>query len=118
MGHHWGVRWKSGGLPLWSCQFFFYHQHLASFLYRPATPSGDPQLTTDTVIKMTLDKFPEQGVPYKAWRRAPGLNYLVYDSHRDAPVGFAIRVGKKDDDPIMELSAARRAVEAAKSSRA
>jgi integrase len=91
------------------------------------------ELTTDTVIKMTLDKFPELGVPYKAWRPAPGLNYLVYDSHRDAPVGFAIRVGKKasvylvekhvagknmkipvglargkkGDEPIMELSAAR-----------
>ena len=50
--------------------------------------------------------------------RIDGLNYLVYDSHRDAPVGFAVRVGKKDDDPIMELSAARRAVEAAKGSRA
>jgi len=32
------------------------------------------------------------------------------------PLGLAR--GKKDDDPIMELSAARRAVEAAKGSRA
>ena len=76
------------------------------------------ELTTDTAIKMTLDKFPELRVAYKNWRPAPGLNYLVYDAHRDAPVGFAIRVGKTDDDPIMELSAARRAVEAAKGSRA
>ena len=76
------------------------------------------ELTTVAVMKMTLDKVPELGVAYKNWRPAPGLNYLVYDSHRDAPVGFAVRVGKKDDDPIMELSAARRAVEAAKSSRA
>lgn len=90
-------------------------------------------LTADLVIKMTLDKFPEPGIPHAKWKAAVGANYLVYDSARSAPVGFAIRVGqkasvylvekrvagknmkipvglargKKGDEPIMELSAAR-----------
>ncbi len=52
-------------------------------------------LKTDLIGKMTLDRFPESDVPWKDWRAFAGPNYLVYDSHRDAPTGFAVRVGKK-----------------------
>ena len=52
-------------------------------------------LKSDLVGKMTLDKFPEADVPWKDWQPFAGPNYLVYDSHRDAPTGFAVRVGKK-----------------------
>ena len=52
-------------------------------------------LKTDLVGKMTLDKFPEADVAWKDWKPYSGPNYLIYDGHRDAPTGFAIRVGKK-----------------------
>jgi len=53
------------------------------------------ELTNDLVTKMTLLKFPQPGVPFKDWEAAEGPNYLVYDTHRSAPTGFAVRVGKK-----------------------
>lgn len=59
-------------------------------------------LKTDLVGKMTLDKFPEADVPWKDWKPFAGPNYLVYDSHRDAPTGFAIRVGKKASVYLVE----------------
>ncbi len=60
------------------------------------------ELSSDLVIKMTLDKYPQQGVPYKDWKPAAGLNYLVYDSHRESPVGFAVRIGKKASVYLVE----------------
>ena len=60
------------------------------------------ELTTDLVPKMTLDAFPEPGVPFKSWQPAPGPNYLVYDTSRKAPTGFAVRVGKKASVYLVE----------------
>lgn len=63
-------------------------------------------LTNDLVMKMSLNKFPEDGVPYAKWTLAPGPNYLVYDSARAAPVGFAIRVGLKASVYLVEARVA------------
>lgn len=52
-------------------------------------------LCTDLVGKMTFDRFPEADVPWKDGKPFAGLNYLVYDPHRDAQTGFASRVGKQ-----------------------
>ena len=91
-------------------------------------------LTTDLISKMTLLKEYEPDKKYESWGPCSGPNYLVYDEHRDAPVGFAIRVGKnasvflveklvnkkkmkihvglargrKGGEKLMELSAARK----------
>ena len=59
-------------------------------------------LKTDLVGKMTLDRFPQADVPWKDWKPFAGANYLIYDSHRDAPIGFAIRVGKKASVYLVE----------------
>lgn len=64
------------------------------------------ELTTDLVPKMTLDAFPELGLPFKQWKPAVGPNYLVYDTHRKAPTGFAVRVGKKASVYIVEKQVA------------
>ena len=53
------------------------------------------ELTNDLVAKMTLLQFPQPGRPFKEWEAAEGPNYLVYDTHRSAPTGFVVRVGKK-----------------------
>jgi len=60
------------------------------------------ELTTDLIPKLTLDAFPEPGVPFKHWKPADGPNYLVYDTSRKAPTGFAIRVGKKASVYLVE----------------
>lgn len=60
------------------------------------------ELTTDRVPKMTLDALPEPGAPFRQWKPAPSPNYLVCDSHRKAPTGFAIRVGKKASVYLVE----------------
>ena len=57
---------------------------------------------TDLVGEMTLDRFPQADVPWKDWTPLAGANYLIYDSHRDAPTGFAIRVGKKASVYLVE----------------
>ena len=59
-------------------------------------------LKKDLVGKMTFDKFPEADVPWKGWKPFAEPNYLVYDSHRDAQTGFAIRVGKKTSVFLVE----------------
>jgi len=51
------------------------------------------ELRTELVGQMSLEKVPEKGVPWKDWKATAKPNYLVYDTHRDAPTGFAIRVG-------------------------
>ena len=38
------------------------------------------KLTTDLVPKMTLEAFPEPGVPFKQWKPVDAPNYLVYDT--------------------------------------
>ncbi len=59
-------------------------------------------LTGDLVAQMTLDKFPQPGVSVRQWKPASGPNYLVYDEHRDAPVGFGLRVVRKASIFIVE----------------
>ncbi|MGE4240745.1 tyrosine-type recombinase/integrase [Ramlibacter sp.] len=67
------------------------------------------QLTRDLVSNLSLAVEPHAGEPMEKWEsltrkrhqellaegKQPPSNYLVYDTHRDAPVGFALRVGKK-----------------------
>lgn len=66
-------------------------------------------LTRDLVSNLSLSVEPHLGQPMEKWEeltkaahakllkkgKQPPANYLVYDEHRDAPVGFALRVGKK-----------------------
>ncbi len=59
-------------------------------------------LTADLVSQMSLEKYPEPDVPYRNWKPVQTPNYVVYDEHRDAPVGFAIRVGKKASVYLVE----------------
>ena len=64
------------------------------------------ELTSDLMPKMTLEAFPEPGVPVKQWKPAVGPNYLVYDTHRKSPTGFAVRVGKKASVYLVEKQVA------------
>jgi integrase len=82
-------------------------------------------LNRDVISNMTLSSHPFPGSPFRAWpeltvaklekvkaewvksgrdpkKWAPPANYLVYDANRDAPVGFAIRVGKKASTFLVE----------------
>ena len=52
-------------------------------------------LTQDMVFKMSLERAPVPDSKPMAWKAFDGPNYLAYDDHRDAPPGFAVRVGKK-----------------------
>ena len=52
-------------------------------------------LTQTLVSQISLDKVLKDGAKYKGWSAASGPNYLVYDGQRDAPPGFALRVGKR-----------------------
>ena len=58
-------------------------------------------LTTEIVFKMTAWTIPQPDTKPQDWdeydpdRDPPSANYLVYDTHKDAPPGFAVRVGKK-----------------------
>jgi Phage integrase family. len=45
---------------------------------------------------------------HKEWKPAVGPNYLVYDEHRDAPTGFAIRVGKNASVFLVEKLVGKR----------
>jgi hypothetical protein len=85
-------------------------------------------LTSDIVSNMTLDVHPFSGRKISDWPAltkaasadakatakaerkewAPKANYLVYDQHRDAPVGFGIRVGKEASIFLVEKMVARR----------
>ena len=48
---------------------------------------------TDTIVqKLSLDNAPVQGEKGVEWRKTDKPNYLVYDSNRLAPPGFAVRV--------------------------
>lgn len=60
------------------------------------------ELTTDLVPKMTLDASPEPGFPSSSGGQPQGPNYLVYDTSRKAPTGFAVRVGKKASVCLVE----------------
>lgn len=52
-------------------------------------------LNQDIVFKLALDEIPVPGTKPLAWESFSGPNYLIYDAHKDAPPGFAVRVGKK-----------------------
>lgn len=72
-------------------------------------------LTDSVVTNSSLSVYPFDGEPVKKWPEltkikqaeeakrgkaknpdwTPPANYLIYDAHREAPVGFAMRVGKK-----------------------
>ena len=53
------------------------------------------ELTNDLVSQMSLSKVPAPGAPYAAWKKTDKPNYLVYDTSRKAPPGFAVRVGAR-----------------------
>jgi len=59
-------------------------------------------LTTELIVKMSLEKFPEPGVPYEKWESTDKPNYLAYDASRKAPTGFGVRVGKNASVFIIE----------------
>ena len=63
------------------------------------------ELLGDLIPKMTLDAFPEPGVPTRNWRPAPGPNYLVFGRRR---LGSRSAWGKKR--PIASLSRVARSV--------
>lgn len=53
-------------------------------------------LSQDLVFKLSLDHMPyfnEKGE--QKWTKCDKANYLVYDDHKAAPPGFALRVGKR-----------------------
>ena len=58
-------------------------------------------LTTEIVFKMSGWTVPQPDSKPLDWDEydpafdPPSANYLVYDTHKDAPPGFAVRVGKK-----------------------
>jgi len=45
------------------------------------------------VQKMSRSKVPEPGVSFNKWQPTDKPDYLVYDSSRKSPPGFALRVG-------------------------
>lgn len=60
------------------------------------------ELTNDLVQKMSLTKVPEPGTPFDKWQPTDKPNYLVYDSSRKAPPGFAVRVGARASVYLVE----------------
>ena len=51
---------------------------------------------TDTIVqKLSLDNAPVQGEKGVEWRKTDKPNYLVYDSNRLAPPGFAVTVRER-----------------------
>ena len=60
------------------------------------------ELTNDLVQKTSLTKVPELGVAFDDWQPTDKPNYLVYDSSRKAPPGFAVRVGARASVYLVE----------------
>ena len=54
------------------------------------------------VLQMRLDKMPVPGTKPLSWTTCKENNYLLYDSHPDAPSGFAIRVGKNSSTYLLD----------------
>lgn len=50
-------------------------------------------LTEDLAQKVSLMKMPKAGLKFEQWQPTGSPNYLVYDTSRKAPSGFAVRVG-------------------------
>src|SRR5665213_982124 len=65
-------------------------------------------LTDSLVEKMSLDKVPEPGVAPADWKKTDKPNYLVYDSHKLAPPGFAVRVGARASVYLVEKMVKRK----------
>jgi integrase len=60
------------------------------------------ELTNDLVQKMSLTKVPMLGVSFDDWQPTDKPNYLVYDTSRKAPPGFAVRVGARASVYLVE----------------
>ena len=60
------------------------------------------ELTNDLVQKISLLKVPQAAVEYAKWKPTDKPNYLVYDSSRKAPPGFAVRVGARASVYLVE----------------
>jgi integrase len=60
------------------------------------------ELTNDLVQKMSLTKVPELGIAFDKWQPTDKPNYLVYDTSRKAPPGFAVRVGARASVYLVE----------------
>ncbi len=52
-------------------------------------------LTQDLIFKLRGDEIPMNGKKPYPGKKITSSNYLLYDEHKDAPSGFAVRVGKK-----------------------
>jgi integrase len=59
-------------------------------------------LTDAIVQKLSLDNAPVQGKSAVEWKKTEKPNYLVYDSHRSSPPGFAVRVGARASVYLVE----------------
>ncbi|PHM20523.1 MAG: hypothetical protein CK604_06250 [Curvibacter sp. PD_MW3] len=60
------------------------------------------ELTNELVQKMSLTKVPMLGAPFDDWLPTDKPNYLVYDTSRKAPPGFAVRVGARASVYLVE----------------
>lgn len=60
------------------------------------------ELTDDLVRMMSLAKAPQPGVESKKWQATEKPNYLVYDTSRSAPPGFAVRVWARASVCVVE----------------
>lgn len=60
------------------------------------------ELTNDLVQKMSLTKVPVLGASFDDWQPTDKPNYLVYDTSRKAPPGFAVRVGARASVYLVE----------------
>ena len=65
-------------------------------------------LSQTIVFKLSLSHAPIPGTNPPTYAAAHGPNYLVYDDHRDAPPGFAVRVGKKASIYLVDKLVARK----------
>jgi hypothetical protein len=60
------------------------------------------ELSNDLVRQMSLTKVPKLGIAFDKWQPTDKPNYLVYDTSRKAPPGFAVRVGARASVYIVE----------------
>jgi len=65
-------------------------------------------LSQTIIFKLSLSRAPIPGTNPLTYAAAHGPNYLVYDDHRDAPPGFAVRVGKKASIYLVDKLVARK----------
>ena len=76
--------------------------------FEPCADAMKLPLSQTIVFKLSLSHAPIPGTNPLTYAAAHGPNYLVYDDHRDAPPGFAVRVGKKASIYLVDKLVARK----------